>query len=52
MIVHHQDAVTMPQTELAQGSNPATRNFAQQIISAQQADNDSDGRYSSAPSPT
>jgi uncharacterized protein (DUF305 family) len=38
MIVHHQDAVTMSQTELAQGSNPATRNLAQQIISAQQAE--------------
>ncbi|MFN2478670.1 MAG: DUF305 domain-containing protein [Pseudonocardiaceae bacterium] len=37
MIIHHQDAVTMSQTELAQGSNPATRNLAQQIISAQQA---------------
>ncbi len=38
MIVHHQDAVTMSQTELAQGNNPATRNLAQQIISAQQAE--------------
>lgn len=38
MIVHHQGAVTMSQTELAQGSNPATRNLAQQIISAQQAE--------------
>jgi uncharacterized protein (DUF305 family) len=38
MIVGHQDAVTMSQTELAQGSNPATRNLAQQIISAQQAE--------------
>ncbi|MBA2471290.1 MAG: DUF305 domain-containing protein [Pseudonocardiales bacterium] len=37
MIVHHQDAVTMSQTELTLGSNPATRNLAQQIISAQQA---------------
>ena len=37
MIVHHQNAVTMSQTELAQGSNPATRNLAQQIITAQQA---------------
>ena len=37
MIVHHQDAVIMSQTELVQGSNPATRNLAQQIISAQQA---------------
>lgn len=38
MIVHHQDAITMSQTELAQGNNPATRNLAQQIISAQQAE--------------
>jgi uncharacterized protein (DUF305 family) len=38
MIVHHQGAVTMSQTELAQGTNPATRNLAQQIISAQQAE--------------
>lgn len=37
MIVDHQNAVTMSQTELAQGSNPATRSLAQQIISAQQA---------------
>jgi uncharacterized protein (DUF305 family) len=38
MIVHHQGAVTMSQTELAQGSNPAARNLAQQIVSAQQAE--------------
>jgi len=38
MIVHHQGAVTMSQTELAQGTNPATRNLAQQIISAQRAE--------------
>ncbi len=37
MIVHHQDAVDMSQIELAQASNPATRNLAQQIISAEQA---------------
>jgi uncharacterized protein (DUF305 family) len=37
MIVHHQGAVTMSQTELTQGNNTATRNLAQQIISAQQA---------------
>jgi uncharacterized protein (DUF305 family) len=37
MIVHHQDAVDMSQIELAQASNPATRNLAQQIISADQA---------------
>ncbi len=38
MIVHHQGAVTMSQTELAQGTNSTTRNLAQQIISAQQAE--------------
>ncbi|MGH3772896.1 MAG: DUF305 domain-containing protein [Pseudonocardiaceae bacterium] len=38
MTVHHQGAVDMSQTELAQGSNPATRNLTQQIISAQQAE--------------
>ncbi|MGH3869184.1 MAG: DUF305 domain-containing protein [Pseudonocardiaceae bacterium] len=38
MIVHHQDAITMSQTELAQGNNSATRNLAQQIITAQQAE--------------
>jgi uncharacterized protein (DUF305 family) len=38
MIVHHQGAVDMSQTELAQGSNSITRNLAQQIISAQQAE--------------
>ena len=37
MIVHHQDAVDMSQIELAQASNPATRNLSQQIISADQA---------------
>jgi uncharacterized protein (DUF305 family) len=37
MIVHHQDAVDMSQIELAQASNPVTRNLAQQIISADQA---------------
>jgi uncharacterized protein (DUF305 family) len=37
MIVHHQDAVDLSQIELAQASNPATRNLAQQIISAGQA---------------
>jgi uncharacterized protein (DUF305 family) len=37
MTVHHQDAVDMSQIELAQASNPATRNLAQQIISADQA---------------
>jgi uncharacterized protein (DUF305 family) len=38
MIVHHQDAITMSQTELTQGTNSATRNLAQQIISAQRAE--------------
>jgi uncharacterized protein (DUF305 family) len=37
MIIHHQDAVDMSQIELAQASNPVTRNLAQQIISADQA---------------
>jgi uncharacterized protein (DUF305 family) len=37
MVIHHQDAVDMSQTELAQGTNPDTRHLAQQIISAQQA---------------
>ena len=37
MTVHHQGAVDMSQTELAQGTNPATRTLAQQIISTQQA---------------
>jgi uncharacterized protein (DUF305 family) len=38
VIVHHQGTITMSQTELAQGINPAARNLAQQIINAQQAD--------------
>jgi uncharacterized protein (DUF305 family) len=37
MIVHHQDAVDMSQIELAQASNPATRNLAQLITSTDQA---------------
>ncbi|HZS20352.1 MAG TPA: DUF305 domain-containing protein [Pseudonocardiaceae bacterium] len=37
MIVDHQDAVDMSQIELAQARNPATRNLAQQIISADHA---------------
>jgi uncharacterized protein (DUF305 family) len=37
MTVDHQGAVDMSQTELAQGTNPATRTLAQQIISTQQA---------------
>ncbi|MEO7194642.1 MAG: DUF305 domain-containing protein [Pseudonocardiaceae bacterium] len=38
MITHHQGAVTMSHTELAQGSNPAARHLAQQIITGQQAE--------------
>lgn len=38
MITHHQGAIDMSRTELAQGSNPATRQLAQQIITAQQAE--------------
>ena len=37
MTVDHQGAVDMSQTELAQGTNPATRTLAQQILSTQQA---------------
>jgi uncharacterized protein (DUF305 family) len=38
MISHHQGAVNMAQTELAQGINPTARQLAQQIITAQQAE--------------
>lgn len=38
MITHHQGAIDMSRTELAQGSNPAARQLAQQIITAQQAE--------------
>jgi uncharacterized protein (DUF305 family) len=38
MIVHHQGAIDMSQTELAQGSNPDARDLAQRIITAQQAE--------------
>jgi uncharacterized protein (DUF305 family) len=38
MISHHQGAVTMSQTELAQGRNPTARQLARQIITAQQAE--------------
>jgi uncharacterized protein (DUF305 family) len=38
MIIHHQGAVTMSQTELTQGHNPTARHLAQQIITAQQAE--------------
>lgn len=37
MIVHHQGAIDMSNTELAQGSNPEIRQLAQKIINAQQA---------------
>jgi uncharacterized protein (DUF305 family) len=37
VLVQHQGAVDMSQTELAQGSNVSARNLAQQITSAQQA---------------
>ena len=37
MTVHDQRTVDMSQTELAQGTNPATRTLAQQIISIHQA---------------
>ena len=38
MIVHHQGAIDMSQTELAQGSNPDARQLAQKIINTQQAE--------------
>ncbi|HZS20265.1 MAG TPA: DUF305 domain-containing protein [Pseudonocardiaceae bacterium] len=38
MIVHHQSAIEMSQTELAQGSNPETRQLAEKIITSQQAE--------------
>lgn len=38
MIVHHQGAIDMSQTELAQGSNPEARQLAQKIINTQQAE--------------
>jgi uncharacterized protein (DUF305 family) len=38
MIIHHQGAIDMSQTELAQGSNPDARQLAQKIINAQQAE--------------
>jgi uncharacterized protein (DUF305 family) len=38
MIVHHQSAIDMSQIELALGSNPAARDLAQRIITAQQAE--------------
>jgi uncharacterized protein (DUF305 family) len=38
MISHHRGAVTMSQTELAQGRNPTARQLARQIITGQQAE--------------
>ena len=38
MIPHHQGAIDMSQTELAQGSNPDARQLAQKIINTQQAE--------------
>jgi uncharacterized protein (DUF305 family) len=38
MIAHHQGAVSMAQTELAQGSNPNARQLAQKIITDQRAE--------------
>jgi uncharacterized protein (DUF305 family) len=40
IIAHHQSAVSMAQTELAPGANPATHQLAQQIITFQQAEID------------
>jgi uncharacterized protein (DUF305 family) len=40
IIAHHQGAVSMAQTELAPGTNPATHQLAQQIITFQQAEID------------
>ncbi|WP_280274803.1 DUF305 domain-containing protein [Nocardia wallacei] len=38
MIAHHQGAIDMANTELAQGVNPDARNLAQGIVAAQQAE--------------
>ncbi|MEU6702104.1 DUF305 domain-containing protein [Pseudonocardia sp. NPDC046786] len=38
MIAHHEGAVQMAQTELADGNNPEAKTLAQQIIDAQQAE--------------
>lgn len=38
MIAHHEGAVTMAQQELANGANPAAKELAQQIVTAQQAE--------------
>jgi uncharacterized protein (DUF305 family) len=36
MIAHHQGAVTMAQTEIADGQSPDAKKLAEMIISAQQ----------------
>lgn len=38
MIKHHQGAVTMAQTELAQGQNPDAKKLAQSIVMTQKAE--------------
>ncbi|SDU88038.1 Uncharacterized conserved protein, DUF305 family [Microlunatus sagamiharensis] len=38
MIKHHQGAVTMAQTELAQGENPDAKKLAQSIVTTQKAE--------------
>lgn len=38
MIAHHQGAVEMARTELAQGANPEAKTLAQRIIDAQEAE--------------
>jgi uncharacterized protein (DUF305 family) len=38
MIKHHEGAITMAHTELTNGQDPAAKQLAQQIISAQQAE--------------
>lgn len=38
MVAHHEGAVQMARTELAEGADPAARTLAQQIIDSQQAE--------------
>ena len=38
MIVHHQSAIDMAQTELTDGMNPDAQKMAQDIVDAQQAE--------------
>ena len=40
MIAHHEGAITMAQEEIANGANPQVTAFAQQIVTAQQAEID------------